>query len=70
MTPAEFRRIRTERLKLDQAEMAKLLRVSHRQTISRYETGARGIDGPLSLLMEHLDTYGCGYIATPDAQGD
>jgi transcriptional regulator with XRE-family HTH domain len=64
MTPATFRRIRTERLKLDQAELAALLRIEDRRTISRYETGARGISGPVSLLMEHMDMYGCGYLPT------
>ena len=55
MTPATFYRIRTERLKLNQTELANLLRIEDRRTISRYENGERGISGPVSLLMELLD---------------
>lgn len=55
VTPATFYRIRTNRLKLNQTELAKLLRIEDRRTISRYEKGERSISGPVSLLMELLD---------------
>lgn len=55
MNPATFYRIRTERLKLNQTELANLLRIEDRRTISRYEKGERSISGPVSLLMELLD---------------
>jgi transcriptional regulator with XRE-family HTH domain len=65
MTPATFRRIRTEILGLDQVEMAALLRIEDRRTISRYECGKRSISGPVSLLMEHMGMYGLGYLPEP-----
>jgi transcriptional regulator with XRE-family HTH domain len=68
MTPATFRRIRTERIKLDQADLAALLRIEDRRTISRYECGKRSISGPVSLLMEHMDMYGLGYLPTSEQQ--
>jgi transcriptional regulator with XRE-family HTH domain len=62
MNPETFRRIRVDRLGLDQAELAALLRIEDRRTISRYECGKRSISGPVSLLMEHMDKYGHGYL--------
>jgi transcriptional regulator with XRE-family HTH domain len=47
---------------LSQPELADLLRIAERKTISRYETGARPIPGPISLLMEMIDT---GRLAVP-----
>ena len=54
MTPLTFRTIRKS-LGLSQAEMAYLLRIEDRQTISRYERGKRKVSGPVSLLMDLLD---------------
>jgi transcriptional regulator with XRE-family HTH domain len=63
MTPKTFRRIRKDN-DLRQAELAMLLRIGSSETISRYERGTRKICGPVSLLMDHLDMYGGGYLAT------
>ena len=55
MTPTAFKRIRTERLKMTQSELAAVLRVKDIRTIRRYETGDRPVSGPISYLMELLD---------------
>jgi transcriptional regulator with XRE-family HTH domain len=64
MTPATFRRIRKDN-DLSQSELALLLRIGSSETISRYERGTRKICGPVSLLMDHLEAYGCGYLPMP-----
>jgi transcriptional regulator with XRE-family HTH domain len=61
ITPQTFRAIRIK-LCLSQDELAAILRIEDRRSISRYENGKRGISGPVSLLMEHLDMYGLGYL--------
>ena len=55
MTPATFKRIRTERLGLTQTQLAAVLRVDDLRTIRRWEKGERAISGPVSYLMELLD---------------
>ena len=55
MNPATFRAIRT-RAGLSQSGLAALLRVEDVRTIRRYELGERAISGPVSLLMELIDT--------------
>ena len=55
MTPATFKRIRNERLKLSANEMAKVLRIADGRTIRHWESGTRKISGPVSYLMELLD---------------
>ena len=54
MTPATFKAIR-ERAGLTQGQLALRLRLSDSRTIRRYETGAREVSGPVSILMELLD---------------
>ena len=53
MTPDQFRVIR-EKAGLSLNGLADLLRIQDRSTIHRYETGARPVSGPVSLLMELL----------------
>ena len=55
MTPATFKRIRKERLGMTQTQLAAVLRIGDIRTIRRWETGKRGISGPVTLLMELLD---------------
>jgi len=55
MNPATFRAIRT-RAGLSQSGLAALLRVEDVRTIRRYELGERAVSGPVSLLMELIDT--------------
>ena len=54
MTPSQFRDIRN-RAGLSLAGMARILRMSDKKTIHRYEKGERAISGPVSILMELLD---------------
>ena len=54
MTPAQFRSIR-ERAGLTLEALAKILRLSDKKTVHRYETGERAISGPVQILMELLD---------------
>ena len=55
MTPATFKRIRTERLGMTQTQLAAVLRIEDIRTIRRWETGERPVSGPASYLMELLD---------------
>jgi DNA-binding transcriptional regulator YiaG len=55
MNPATFKAIRT-RAGLSQSGLAALLRVEDVRTIRRYELGERAVSGPVSLLMELIDT--------------
>jgi DNA-binding transcriptional regulator YiaG len=55
MNPATFRAIRI-RAGLSQSGLAALLRVEDVRTIRRYELGERAVSGPVSLLMELIDT--------------
>ncbi len=55
MTPTEFKSIRN-RLGLTQTQLAQRLRIEDIRTIRRYETGERATSGPVSLLMEIMDT--------------
>ncbi len=50
MTPAEFRAIRIG-LNLTQAQAARLLGLSERVSIARYETGMRAVPPPVARLM-------------------
>ena len=55
MPPSECRRIRNKAgLSLNQ--LAKVLRIGDLSTIHRWEKGARPISGPVSILLEMLDT--------------
>jgi len=54
MTGPELHRIRTKaNLSLD--GLAKLLRLSDRSTVHRWENGSRAISGPASIILEMLD---------------
>lgn len=54
MTPNELRRIRSKAgLSLD--GLAKVLRLSDRSTVHRWENGSRAISGPASIILEMLD---------------
>ena len=54
MAPDEIRRIRTKAgLSLD--ALAKVLRISDKSTVHRWEKGARPISGPASIVMELID---------------
>ena len=55
MTPTQFKAIR-ERAGLTQDQLAKLLRLSDSRTIRRYEDGSRAVSGPVTVLMEMLDS--------------
>lgn len=55
MTPAEFKAIRV-RAGLTQAQLATFLRISDKRTVRYWETGERPVTGPVSLLMELLDS--------------
>ena len=55
MNPATFKAIRT-RAALSQSGLAALLRVEDVRTIRRYELGERAVSGPVSQLMELIDT--------------
>ncbi len=55
MTPATFKRIRTERLGMTQTQLAAVLRIDDIRTIRRWEKGDRAISGPVTYLMELLD---------------
>lgn len=50
----EVRAIR-QRAGLSLLGLANLLRISDRSTVHRWETGARPVSGPASLLLEMLD---------------
>lgn len=54
MTPTQFKAIRLSK-GFTQSQMAKVLRLSDKGTIYRYEDGQRKISGPISLLMELID---------------
>ena len=54
MEACELHRIRTKAgLSLD--GLAKVLRLSDRSTVHRWEKGSRPISGPTSILLEMLD---------------
>ena len=54
MTPEEFRSIRTKAgLSLD--GLARVLRISDRASVHRWEKGQRAISGPVTVLMELLE---------------
>ena len=53
MHPEELKRLR-ERLALTQQELAKEIGV-HPMTVSKWETGASGIPGPVARLVERMD---------------
>jgi transcriptional regulator with XRE-family HTH domain len=55
VTPATFRTIR-QRHGLTIRKLADTLRIEDESTIRRYERGDRKISGPVSLLMELLDS--------------
>tara|TARA_R110000772_G_scaffold89304_1_gene185083 strand:+ start:360 stop:611 length:252 start_codon:yes stop_codon:yes gene_type:complete len=55
MTPTEIKAIR-ERAGLTQAGLAALLRISDSRSIRRWEDGSRAVSGPVSILLEMLDT--------------
>jgi DNA-binding transcriptional regulator YiaG len=55
MTPEAFKAIR-QRAGLSTANLAKRLRIAEARTIRRYEDGTRPVSGPVSLLMELMDT--------------
>jgi DNA-binding XRE family transcriptional regulator len=55
MTPTQFKSIRV-RADLTQSELADFLRISDRRSIRYWETGERQISGPVSYLMELLDS--------------
>ena len=54
MTPIEIRALR-ERLKMTQVEFARRLKLNHRASISRLESGTREATGPLLALLQLLD---------------
>lgn len=54
MTPQEFKRIRNEKLRMTQTEMAKALRLTLR-TVQQYEYGKTAISGPVAIIMELYD---------------
>jgi transcriptional regulator with XRE-family HTH domain len=64
MTPKEFRAIRVA-LGLTQEEAAHLLGLGRRESVARYEMGARAVSPPVARLMLLLrdvkDVY--GYLA-------
>lgn len=55
MTPEHFRRIR-EAADLSRSQLAAILRIKEVKTIYRYEHGEREISGPVSLLMEMIES--------------
>lgn len=55
MTPTEFKAIRN-RAGLTQSQLARLLRVAGPRIVRKWELGEREISGPVSLLMEMLDS--------------
>ena len=57
MTPATFRAIRAKS-GLSLSATAALLGIMDKSTIHRYETGARPISGPVTLLMRLLEREG------------
>lgn len=61
MTPERFKSIRIA-AGLSVRELAALLRIKDRSTVWRWETGAREITGPASLLMEMLDDKMSGRV--------
>lgn len=54
MTPQEFKRIRTERLRMTQTELAKALRLTI-TSVQEYEYGNTPISGPVAIIMELYD---------------
>lgn len=63
MTPGGFKAIRL-RAGLTQSELADFLRIADKRTVRYWETGERPITGPVSFLMELLDS---GVIPPPPA---
>ena len=57
MTPATFRAIRAQS-GLSLSATADLLAIMDRSSIHRYETGARPVSGPVTLLMRLLQREG------------
>lgn len=54
MTPTELRRIRSKAgLSLD--GLAKVLRLSDRSTVHRWEKGSRQVSGPASIILEMIE---------------
>lgn len=54
MTPQEFKRIRTEKLRMTQTQMAKALRLTI-TSVQQYEYGNTAISGPVAIIMELYD---------------
>jgi DNA-binding transcriptional regulator YiaG len=54
VTRHELRAIRTKH-GLSVAQLARVLRLSDRSTIHRWEAGERAVSGPASILLEMLD---------------
>lgn len=55
MNSSEFKTIR-QRAGLTQSGLAARLRISDIRTIRKWEAGERAISGPISILMELLDS--------------
>lgn len=55
MTPEEFRAIRT-RAGLSLDALARVLRIADKASVHRWEKGLRAISGPVTILMELLDS--------------
>lgn len=55
MTPEEFRAIRT-RAGLSLDALARVLRIADKASVHRWEKGTRAISGPVTILMELLDS--------------
>lgn len=53
MTPTEVKSIR-QRFGLTQSELAGILRLEARDTIRKWETGARPVTGPASIILEMI----------------
>lgn len=54
MPPTDLRRIRSKAgLSLD--GLAKVLRLSDRSTIHRWEKGSRAVSGPASIILEMIE---------------
>lgn len=53
MTPTEFKKAR-ESLKYSKHELARILRLSGPSAIRYWESGARKVPGPVTVIMEKL----------------
>lgn len=54
MTPEAAKAIR-KRARLTQGQVARIMRISDRRSIQRWEDGDRAVSGPASMLYEMLD---------------